>query len=74
MNLEYYVRRSVGGHAFDVSKFDNFGPLRLYEVHYPNGSCECMAWRSNKTRPCKHFAMVKEFIAAGEPQPFLLRR
>lgn len=81
MNIEYYIKRSSDGpNTFQVSKFEGdeqpkneyrvvFHPVKLYI-----SKCDCMAWRSKHTRPCKHIAMVQEFINAGEPQPFLLRR
>lgn len=72
--IEYYIRRS--GDHFEVAKFANGSePLDVYEVEYASRPrCSCMAWRSGKTRPCKHVAMVAKFLAAGEPQPFLITR
>lgn len=72
--MEYYIARK-GPTSFTVAKFDGGAePLEVYKVDYsaaatprPLSRCTCMAWRSRKTRPCKHVEMVAAFISQGEP-------
>lgn len=76
---EYYIRRT-GQFTFEISKFAEGStdkPLEVYgfEVNpRTKCPCDCTAWRLGKTRPCKHLGMVNEFVQAGEPVPFVLRR
>ena len=78
MSLEYYIKRTNNApNEFQVSKFEgDEQPENEYRVLYHFASstgnkCECMAWRSKRTRPCKHITMVRAFINAGEPIPYL---
>ena len=79
--IEYYIKRS-GDILFTITKFINGDqPSEQYEVkvRLQNGKpvqlgCECMAFKTKKTRPCKHFKMVVDFLIAGEPQPFNIMR
>ena len=78
MSLEYYVKRTHNApNEFQVSKFEGGEqPENEYRVlwHFTSAvgnKCDCMAWRSKRTRPCKHIRMVEAFINAGEPIPYL---
>lgn len=66
-----YIIGSIGPSAYTVSKFE-IGepvPLEVYSVDMskPTKPCACPAWKSGKTRPCKHGGMVTAYINAGEP-------
>ena len=81
MSLEYYVKETNNApHEFEVAKFEGGAqPEEVYRVLWNPAKlfackCDCMAWRSKKTRPCKHQKMVQDFIGAGKPQPFLWRQ
>lgn len=75
--IEYVVQR-IAGTAFKVKKLaDGEQLLETYEVDLtqmmkdkkgnPLARCTCMAWRSGKTRPCKHIQIVAAFLYQGEP-------
>ena len=42
-------------------------PLDEYKVQL-GGPCECPAWQSKRTRPCKHHGMATAWVEAGEPE------
>lgn len=70
--IEYYVKRK-GGTEFEVAKFTGDStPEATYQVDWSSsfskGRCDCMAYRSGKTRPCKHMKLVQAFILQGEPE------
>lgn len=72
--IEYYIK-AKGDNHFSVAKFAGGGdqPLEEYEVVMQKKPiCNCMAWITGKTRPCKHAGMVQKFIDAGQPVPFVL--
>lgn len=71
-SIEYVVGRKADG-SYSVSKFQGSDvPLEVYGVDYNTSMrdrkgqalsrCECMAWRSGKTRPCKHIDMVALYV------------
>lgn len=70
MKSEYFFG-SFGDRLFTVTKFEvgSEEPLDSYLVDHSKSSpkCDCPAWTSGKTRPCKHIRMVEQFIKAGEP-------
>lgn len=77
VRIEYLVRRHSDV-EFQVKKIaDGETLLEAYTVTVPRDlsskqqpRCDCMAWITGKTRPCKHHGYVARFIQAGEPIPF----
>ena len=73
--IEYLVHRHSNV-EFQVKKLaDGETLLETYTVviaQHKQPRCDCMAWITGKTRPCKHALMVAKFIQAGEPPVFVL--
>lgn len=70
-----YIISNIGPSLYRVSKFEGGEqPKDQYDVDMSkkNKPCKCLAWKSGKTRPCKHGAMVQAFIDAGEPNDFVI--
>lgn len=66
-----YIFHSRGDGSYMISKFDDGPqPLETYTVamDQPKRPCDCGAWRSRKTQPCKHSAMIQAWIDAGKPE------
>ena len=69
--MEYIIRQD-NNYQFSVIKFDG-QPLDEYHLIKGNSgykcSCPDAVYRKHK---CKHTKMVKECIARGVPQPFIM--
>jgi hypothetical protein len=66
-----YIIACIGPNLYTVTKFGGGeAPLDSYQVDMSKKllECQCMAWYSGKTRPCKHGKMVQQYINAGEPE------
>lgn len=72
---EYYLKRLDPGRV-EVAKFDGGDqPAAVYTMEdYPGGYiCACpRAFHFPKRRDCKHHKMLKAFVEAGEPSPFII--
>jgi hypothetical protein len=71
---EYYVRR-IGAGQFTVAKFVDGAdaPSTVYTLTLAKKGylCDCPAGIYRRRYWCRHTDMVKAFLAAGEPTPFL---
>ena len=78
---EYYIR-TAGPDRYTVTKFEGSDqPAQQYEVElvarggkWLQADCTCPAFSHGKRRPCKHFAMVLEFIENDCATPFSIIR
>lgn len=71
---EYIIAASNVKGLYTVAKFlGGDQPVETYAVEMNEQrqqSCQCMAWISKKTRPCKHGGMVQAFQDTGEDPNF----
>jgi len=70
---EYYCKR-IHGDVFSVAKFIGADlPDAIYRVKYNSksrsGWCSCPGFAYTGARADKHIALVRDWLARGEPSP-----
>lgn len=60
---QYLITKLADGEE----KLEQYTAVLTPRSNTQKSMCACMAWRSGRTRPCKHIKLVLRWILEGKP-------